>query len=822
MALVRVYCGLASADPADRSAPAGSALTSAVVDDAGRLLNVCEIGDDPAGYARLVTLLVERSGGPSGAAIAADSDDHSVTSLLSAAGRPLAIADDDSVDDFAERFADDDSVEEMQSPPAVRRAVGLARALQAGALSAVTLPAPRDLAGYKQVLAAHAALASGRHSAAVTLREVLRELYPAALRAYPDPADLIPLAVLDALPEPGMLTDAAGRGRDAAVTADAVAAQLTADGLGDADAIDEAVTALRVAIAETPRRSAVNRALTSAAAETIRQAVASVRACDAGCQALVGALHARMAAPVQLPGRRTVDRRGEPAGELSTAGSGTGLRAVRPTGPEPSGGRRSRPEPVPGSATPPSPRPLGPPPVAPAPVTPPPVAPAPVAPAAVAGPPVSAPPSRPEPPPSRPEPPPSRPEPPPSRIDGPTNRPISTPPPPPPGITPIAPAQRGSVPPAEAGEPFRPILTTAAINSARAERQRTVIPPRPKTNGEPPAPTGGFSATDLSIPMPASRPGQEEPPAPGSRANWPLVNNPESPADSPAHDPAVGPYEGARRAAADPPADDSAAERRVTPPWLADDLPPEPPVLRLVEPAPLADRALRTGAESQLDTPPLRLVDRENTERGDRPSERLDVTLPARRPEPPSERLDVALPARRPEPPSERLDVALPARRPEPPAERRPPPISDDGDGDLLIFAQARSAWFVGHGEDTDADLDWSSLADSGWQAAEQAARPAVGAETTAGLPKRVPQANLVPGSPLREERPLRIVRDAASLAENTTGYFRGWRRGQEIGGFAVGGRPGRESAGGWDFSRDTGDRDDDREYEYRSAGYRS
>ncbi|GIJ25908.1 hypothetical protein Vqi01_10700 [Micromonospora qiuiae] len=771
MALVRVYCGLASADPADRSAPAGSALTSAVVDDAGRLLHVCEVGDDPAGYARLVTLLVERSGGPSGAAIAADSDDHSVTSLLSAAGRPLAIADDDSVDDFAERFADDDSIEEMQSPPAVRRAVGLARALQAGALSAVTLPAPRDLAGYKQVLAAHAALTSGRHAAAVALREVLRELYPAALRAYPDPADLIPLAVLDVLPDPGMLTDAA-RGRDAAVTADAVAAQLAADGLGDADAIDEAVTALRVAIAETPRRSAVNRALTSAAAETIRQAVASVRACDAGCQALVGALHARTA-PVQLPGRRAVDRHGEPAGELSTAGPGTGLRAVRPAGPEPSGGRRSRPEPVPGSGTPPSPRPMGPPPVAPAPVTPPPVAPAPVAPAAAAGPPVSAPPSRPEPLPSR--------------IDGPTNRPISAPPPPPPGITPIAPAQRGSVPPAEAGEPFRPTLTTAAINSARAERQRTVIPSRPKTNGEPPAPTGGFSATDLSIPMPTSRPGQELP-APGSRANWPLVNNPESPAESPANNPPAGPYEGARRAAADSPADDPTAERRVTPPWLADDLPPEPPVLRLVEPPPLADRALRTGAESQLDTPPLRLVNREGTERSDRPAERLDVTPPS--------------------------------RRPEPPVERRPPPVSDEGDGDLLIFAQARSAWFVGHGEDS--DLDWSSLADSGWQAAEQAARPAVGAETPAGLPKRVPQANLVPGSPLREERPLRIVRDAASLAENTTGYFRGWRRGQEIGGFAVGGRPGRESAGGWDFSRDTGDRDDDREYEYRSAGYRS
>ncbi|GAB4105619.1 hypothetical protein GCM10028790_46380 [Micromonospora taraxaci] len=802
MALVRVYCGLASADPADRPASAGSTLTSAVVDDAGRLLHVSEISDDAAGYAQLVALLVERSGGPSGAAIAADSDDHTVISLLSAAGRPLAIADDDSVDDFAERFADDDSLEEMQSPPAERRAVGLARALQAGALSAVTLPAPRDLAGYKQVLSAHAALATGRHSAAVALREVLRELYPAALRAYPDPAEPVSLAVLDALPEPGMLGGTVARGREVSVAADAIAAHLAADGVADADEINEAVTALRVAISETPRRAAVNRALTSAVAETVRQAVASVRACDAGCEALVSALGSRVTAPAQAPGRRAAARRGESVGELTgMTATGAGLRPVRPTPPAepaPAVGRRSRPEPIPGNAPMASPRPLGPPPTAPAPVTPPPVAPAPMAPAAMAKPPASTLPHRTT-------------EPAPSRIDGPTNRPVSSPPPPPPGITPIAPTQRGTVPPAEAGEPFRPTLTTAAINNARAERQRTVIPPRPKTNGERSShlqrpvdepPTGGFSATDLSIPVPTPRPGQDTAP-PGSRANWPLVNNPEDPADSSPNNPVAYPYGGGR--GIDAPTDPGRADGRVTPPWLADDLPQEPPMLRLVEPPPLADRALREGlnppTEPHLETPPLRLVDREQAARGGRAAARTDRAA-EHRPLPPMEH--------RP-PPVE--------HRP-PPVEHRPPPVADEGDGDLLIFAQAKSAWFVGQAEES--DLDWSTTADTGWQAAEQAARPAVGAETNAGLPKRVPQANLVPGSPLREERPLRIVRDAASLAENTTGYFRGWRRGQEIGGFAVGGRPGREAAGGWDFSRDHGDRDDDREYEYRSAGYQS
>ncbi len=749
MALVRVYCGLASADPAEQPASVGSTLTSAVVDDAGRLLHVCEISDDPVGYAQLVTLLVERSGGPSGAAIAADNDDHTVTSLVSAAGRPLAIADDDSVDDFAERFADDDSVEETQAPPVQRRAIGLARALQAGALSAVALPAPRDLAGHKPVLAAHAALASGRHSAAVALREVLRELFPAALQAYPDPAEPVALAVLDALPEPGMLT---GTGPDEPTAR--VVADLTADGVTAPEVAEAAITSLRIAVSETPRRASVSRALTSAVATTVRQAVAAVRACDVGCEALVGVLHDR--AGTQVPGRRAAARRGAPIDDPASTSP------ALPTWP--AGTRRSQPEALPGRAVPPAPRPLGPPPVAPPPVAPPPVAPPPVAPepiapAAVAGPAGAAAPAQPE----------ATPSP----VDGPTNRPISSP-----GSTSAPPSQRGSSSPAEAGEPFRATLTTAAIQNARAERQRTVIPPRPNTKAEPPTPSGGFSVTDPSVPVPTPRPRD---PAPGSRANWPLVNNPD-PADSSALNPLAESYGGQ---GVDAPTDPG-AENRVPPPWLADDMPQEPPVLRLVEPPPLADRALRDGADPQLETPPLRLVDQDGP-RSHQPAEH-------------------------------------PTGQHMAPVEHRPPPVADDGDGDLLIFAQAKSAWFVGQSEDD--EVDWSSLNDTNWQAAEQAAeqaaKPAAGSETAAGLPIRVPQANLVPGSPKRDDRPLRIVRDPASLAENTTGYFRGWRRGQEIGGFAVGGRPGREAAGGWDFTRDTGDRDEERKYEYRSAGYRS
>ena len=146
-------------------------------------------------------------------------------------------------------------------------------------------------------------------------------------------------------------------------------------------------------------------------------------------------------------------------------------------------------------------------------------------------------------------------------------------------------------------------------------------------------------------------------------------------------------------------------------------------------------------------------------------------------------------------------------------------------DSDLLIFAECRSAWFT-DGADTEDQLDWTTAADLGWEAASQAARPAVGAETVAGLPRRVPQQNLVPGSAQAAEveeieRPLRIVRDAAAIAAHTSGYFSGYRRGQEVGGYPVGGRPGRESSVGWDFSRDdSGDEEYSpvTDYEYRSA----
>ncbi|RZU50280.1 hypothetical protein EV385_2047 [Krasilnikovia cinnamomea] len=742
MALVRVYCGLASADESVRPASTAAQLTIAVVDDAGRLLEVREISDNPAGYAQLGTLLVERTSGFADAAVAADSDDHTITSLLTAAGRPLVVADDDSADDFADRFSDDDSPEELAAPQAARRAVGLARALQAGAIAAVTLPTPRDLISYKPVLAAHVAMLNGRNAAATALREVLRELYPAALRAYPDPAHPLALAVLDALPEPGRLT--AG-GADAESIAEAVAVELTRAGVGTERQVTSAVTALVVAISESPRRGGVNKSLAPAAADAVRQAIGAVRSCDAACEALVGTLAARVAPPVAAPspGRRATRRAAETVV--------TPLQPVRPS----AGtrvGRRARPEPA-AENTPVTPRPLTTPPVAPEPVMPPPLAPRPVT-----GPPATPPAAAPA-----------------ASLPhrNPGNRPVSVPPPPP-GMTPILPGSRGPLAPADSGQPFRPTLTNAAISSARAERQRTVIPPRPTTRPATPAASNGVTngvtngatngATDYSLPLPAARPENADP---GSRANWPLVNG---------DDRAASPTSGAP------------GPGRVRPPWQSDDLPLEPPSLRLVEPVLGRIDGGLGGLPGASEPPSLRLVDGDSAERAGRTNGRA----PRRTTSP-----GVTLTA---------LDRSS------------TPPVPAENDGDLLIFAAARSAWFTGHSEAASSNLDWTNPADTGWQAAEKAASPAVTTMTAAGLPKREPQKNLVPGSPLRDERPLRIVRDPASIAAHTTGYFRGWRRGQEIGGYAIGGRPGREAAGGWDFTRDGGQS----ETYGNNAGYRS
>ncbi|MGN9838694.1 nitrate- and nitrite sensing domain-containing protein [Nonomuraea sp. H19] len=70
---------------------------------------------------------------------------------------------------------------------------------------------------------------------------------------------------------------------------------------------------------------------------------------------------------------------------------------------------------------------------------------------------------------------------------------------------------------------------------------------------------------------------------------------------------------------------------------------------------------------------------------------------------------------------------------------------ASSGDEYLPIFASVESAWFE-HG--TESSGTWGSAkADAGWSAAEAVVEPVRNGSTAAGLPKRVPKANLVPGS---------------------------------------------------------------------------
>ena len=77
-------------------------------------------------------------------------------------------------------------------------------------------------------------------------------------------------------------------------------------------------------------------------------------------------------------------------------------------------------------------------------------------------------------------------------------------------------------------------------------------------------------------------------------------------------------------------------------------------------------------------------------------------------------------------------------------------------------------------------EVTWAaSAADQGWEAAAAASAPATGGTTTAGLPKRVPQANLVPGTASPEPVAPAPTRSAAVTRERFASFQRGVREGR-------------------------------------------
>jgi signal transduction histidine kinase len=115
------------------------------------------------------------------------------------------------------------------------------------------------------------------------------------------------------------------------------------------------------------------------------------------------------------------------------------------------------------------------------------------------------------------------------------------------------------------------------------------------------------------------------------------------------------------------------------------------------------------------------------------------------------------------------------------------PPATSIGDENRLpIFESVESDWFrrgrlgsdwpVPVPSEGPSPAGWSSPADEGWQAAGVAQSPVSSGTTPAGLPKRVPMANLVPGSAGASPVPAAAPRSAAQTRERMASFQQGIR----------------------------------------------
>jgi hypothetical protein len=75
----------------------------------------------------------------------------------------------------------------------------------------------------------------------------------------------------------------------------------------------------------------------------------------------------------------------------------------------------------------------------------------------------------------------------------------------------------------------------------------------------------------------------------------------------------------------------------------------------------------------------------------------------------------------------------------------------------------------------------WQTAADEGWRAARTAAEAPVRTQTRTGLPKRVPRAQLVPGSVATENPPTEVQRSPDGVRGLLSAYHRGVQRGRGV-----------------------------------------
>jgi hypothetical protein len=117
----------------------------------------------------------------------------------------------------------------------------------------------------------------------------------------------------------------------------------------------------------------------------------------------------------------------------------------------------------------------------------------------------------------------------------------------------------------------------------------------------------------------------------------------------------------------------------------------------------------------------------------------------------------------------------------------------------LPIYEAVESSWFsaarVAPGPArtaVKAGGQWSSPADEGWRAAQTVESPAVGSATAAGLPRRTPNANLIPGT-VPSSQPAEVPsRSAADVRDRLAGFQRGVTEGRAAASEA--GRPAGEN----------------------------
>jgi hypothetical protein len=96
----------------------------------------------------------------------------------------------------------------------------------------------------------------------------------------------------------------------------------------------------------------------------------------------------------------------------------------------------------------------------------------------------------------------------------------------------------------------------------------------------------------------------------------------------------------------------------------------------------------------------------------------------------------------------------------------------------------------------TGPDGAWRTAADEGWARASKAAEPAIAGTTRSGLPKRRPQAQLVPGGVETKTERDRSRRTPDEVRGLLSAYHRGVQRGRTAGGEQNGMTSTKETSG--------------------------